>query len=88
IGLTDHARAAGDRSLELATGTANPTAISWARVGVGMAELADDPARAARTLSAARRLARTVDNRWVGQMAILTIHTIIQKEHQHLKTKS
>lgn len=79
VGAIPRAMSAAQEALALAIGTGNPTAVSWARVGVGMVELSQDPARAARTLSAGRRLARTVDNRWVGQMAITGTVTALRR---------
>lgn len=70
LGEGDEAMAAASKSLELATATSNPTSISWAQVGVGSAQLLTDPVEAARSFSAAGRLAGTVRNHWVRGMAL------------------
>ena len=87
LGRLDQAGAAADESVELADATGNPTSISWARVGRAMVDLERDPASAARTLSSARRLARTVDNRWVGQMAITGMVTALRRMDRRVEAR-
>ncbi len=78
VGAVDEAAAAADRSVALATATGNPTSVSWAMVGLGSSQLTADPGQAARSFSAASRLARSVRNHWVDGMALTGLATALR----------
>lgn len=80
IGVTTEAVVAADQGLDLAQSTGNPTSVAWSRVGVGSAHLVDDPLRAARSFSAASRLARTVRNHWVDGMAMTGLVSALRRQ--------
>ncbi|MDH3294212.1 MAG: AAA family ATPase, partial [Acidimicrobiia bacterium] len=80
VGLIEEARATAWRAYELVASLGNPTSVSWARVGLGWADMVTDPDRAAQTFAAAARLARTVDNRWVNGMATTGLVTVLRRQ--------
>lgn len=78
VGAAREAGAAADRSLALATASGNPTSVSWAMVGLGSSQTIAEPRLAARSFSAASRLARSVRNHWVDGMALTGLATALR----------
>lgn len=82
LGAEEEAKAAAEEGMALAVSTDNPTSISWSRVGIGSAELLSDPAEAARSFSAASRLASTVRNHWVQGMAMAGLVCALRRQER------
>jgi DNA-binding SARP family transcriptional activator/predicted ATPase len=83
IGFPDEAGSLGREAATLAASTGNPTSVAWARVGQAAADVQRRPERAARSYSAAARLARTVHNRWVSGMATTGLVTALRRQGRH-----
>lgn len=80
FGFAEQARRLAEEADALASAAANPTAVAWARVALAASEVERAPERAARSYSAAARLARTVHNRWVSGMATTGLVTALRRQ--------
>ncbi len=80
VGFPDEAARLGREAATLAASTGNPTSVAWARVAQAAADVQHRPDRAARSYSAAARLARTVHNRWVSGMATTGLVTALRRQ--------
>ena len=70
MGMAEDAMRVAHEGLNAADRSRNPTTISWAKCGLGYAQVLTRPQAAMPTFSEALRLARTVQNRWIAATAL------------------